>query len=257
MQDARTLDIDTARAALEWQVDMGATEAIGDAPVNRYALAGQPAVSRPAGTAPAVATPVDPVEVARAMAEAANSLADLAEAMALYDLCDLKRGARQVVFADGNPEARVMIVGEAPGRDEDRLGKPFVGAAGQLLDLMLAAIGLNRTSPDPARAVYITNVLPWRPPENREPTPEEIGMMKPFLARHVELAGPDLIVVVGNISCAALLGQRGITRLRGTWTQALGRPALPMFHPAYLLRNPAEKARAWHDLLLLQERLRG
>jgi DNA polymerase len=149
-----------------------------------------------------------------------------------------------------------MFVGEAPGRDEDRIGKPFVGQAGQLLDRMLAAIGLDRTSGDPASAVYITNVIPWRPPENREPSPEEIAMMRPFLERHIRLAEPEVLVIVGNISCAALLGRRGITRLRGQWTEALGLPALPMFHPAYLLRNPAEKRQAWHDLLMLQARLR-
>src|SRR5690606_129833 len=110
--------------------------------------------------------------------------------------------------------------------------------------------------PDPGAAVYITNVLPWRPPENREPTVEEIAMLKPFLARHVELAAPDLLVVMGNISCLALLGQRGITRLRGQWTVALDRPALPMFHPAYLLRSPHQKKAAWHDLLQMQARLR-
>src|SRR5690606_31751147 len=126
-------------------------------------------------------------------------------------------------FADGDPRARLMIVGEAPGRDEDRVGRPFVGQAGQLLDRMLAAIGLSRTSPDPGAAVYITNVLPWRPPENREPSPEEIAMLKPFLARHIELAAPDVLVIMGNISCLALLGRRGITRLRGQWTQALDR----------------------------------
>jgi uracil-DNA glycosylase family 4 len=257
MRDAAALDFDTARAALLWQVEMGVTEAIGDAPLNRYALPEAAARAPAQPAAPAVRpAPADPVEVAHAMAQAARTLDDLAGAMAAYDHCELKRGARQLVFADGNPQARVMIVGEAPGRDEDRIGRPFVGAAGQLLDRMLAAIGLDRAAPDPARAVYITNVLPWRPPENREPSPEEIAMMKPFLARHVELAAPDILVIVGNISCAALLGQRGITRLRGTWAQALGRPALPTLHPAYLLRNPAEKAKSWTDLLMLQERLR-
>jgi DNA polymerase len=150
-----------------------------------------------------------------------------------------------------------MIVGEAPGRDEDRTGKPFVGQAGQLLDRMLAAIGLDRAAEDPAKAVYITNVIPWRPPENREPSPEEIAMMKPYLERHIALAAPDVLVAMGNISCLALLGQRGITRLRGKWAEASGLPVLPMFHPAYLLRNPAEKRQAWADLLSLQARLRG
>ena len=150
-----------------------------------------------------------------------------------------------------------MLIGEAPGRDEDMQGKPFVGRAGQLLDLMVSHIGLNRASPDPAAALYITNVLPWRPPQNRDPKPEEIAMMLPFVERHVELANPDLIVLMGNHACQALLGRRGITRLRGQWTEAMGRPALPMLHPAYLLRNPAAKREAWADLLSLQARLRA
>ena len=177
--------------------------------------------------------------------------------MADYPHCDLKMGARNLVFFDGNPAARVMIIGEAPGRDEDMQGKPFVGRAGQLLDRMLAAIGMARHADDPARAVYITNVLPWRPPQNRDPTPEEIAMLLPFVQRHVELVDPELVVLMGNTSCQAGLGRRGITRLRGTWTQAYGRPALPMFHPAGLLRNPHNKRHAWADLLELQARLEG
>lgn len=258
--DAAVEDFHLLKAMLDWQVEMGATEAIGETPVNRYDAGAERVAAAPPAPPPAapplVAAP-DPVAEARAMAAAAGSLEALAEAMAGYEFCDLKRGARQLVFADGRPGARLMIVGEAPGRDEDRVGRPFVGQAGQLLDRMLAAIGLSRESPDPAAAVYITNVLPWRPPENREPTPEEIAMMVPFLTRHIELASPDVLLVVGNISCAALLGRRGITRLRGSWTEAAGLPALPTFHPAYLLRNPAEKRKAWQDLLMLQARLRG
>ena len=143
-----------------------------------------------------------------------------------------------------------MIVGEAPGRDEDREGRPFVGRAGQLLDRMLSAIGMSRE-----RDVYITNVLPWRPPQNRDPKPEEIAMMQPFLSRHIDLAAPKLLIVVGNISCQALLGRRGITRLRGNWQHVQGFPAMPMCHPAYLLRNPAAKREAWADLLEIRARL--
>jgi uracil-DNA glycosylase len=169
----------------------------------------------------------------------------------------MKKGARNFVFADGNPAARVMVIGEAPGRDEDLEGKPFVGRAGQLLDRMLSAIGLARTAHHRDEAVYITNVLPWRPPSNRDPEPGEIAMMLPFLRRHVELAAPDLLVLMGNISCAAVLGTRGILRLRGNWTTGFGLPALPMTHPAYLLRNPAAKREAWADLLSLKARLRN
>jgi DNA polymerase len=159
------------------------------------------------------------------------------------------------VFSDGHPGARVMILGEAPGRDEDMQGRPFVGRAGQLLDRMFASIGLSRTAPDPGRAIYIANVLPWRPPQNREPTPEEIAMMLPFVRAHVTLAAPDVLVLMGNTPCGAILGQRGVTRLRGQWADALGRPVLPMVHPAYLLRNPAAKREAWADLLSLNARL--
>jgi DNA polymerase len=252
------MDGQVALAALAWQVDLGATEAISDAPVNRYELPDAAPAPVKTQAMPVAAGPgVDPVAAARAAAVAAQSLAELQAALEAFDLCDLKRGARNTVFADGNPAARVMLIGEAPGRDEDAEGRPFVGRAGQLLDHMLAAIGLSRQSPDPATSVYITNVLPWRPPQNRDPAPDEIAMMQPFLARHVELAAPDLIVLMGNISCQAVLGQRGITRLRGQWSQAFGHPALPMLHPAYLLRTPAAKRDSWADLLALKARLRA
>ena len=244
-----------ALAALAWQVELGADECIGDAPVNRYDApppAPKPVAAAAAAPDAPVAPPAeDPVAVARGAAEAAQDLAALQAALAGYEHCELKRGARNLVFSDGVPGARVMIVGEAPGRDEDREGKPFVGRAGQLLDRMLAAIDLSRND-----SVYITNVLPWRPPQNRDPKPEEIAMMQPFLNRHIALADPDVLVIVGNHACQALLGKRGITRLRGDWTQAQGKPAIPMFHPAYLLRNPGAKREAWADLLSLKARLR-
>ncbi len=255
------LDHETARALLAWQVELGADEAIGDAPVNRFELA-QPAPRKPVPSVAAVTAPApakagdDGVAVARKAAAEAQSLDDLRAALESFSHCDLKRGARNTVFADGNPQARVMVIGEAPGRDEDIQGKPFVGRAGQLLDRMFAAIGMARDHADSAASVYITNILPWRPPQNRDPLPEEIAMMLPFVKRHVELVGPEVLVLMGNISCQALLGRKGITRLRGNWTSALGHPVLPMFHPAYLLRNPAAKREAWADLLTLQARLR-
>jgi len=255
------LDFHSARALLEWQVELGATEAIGDVPVNRYELpdkqAKPAAKAKPAGqaiqpgVAPVAERAEDPVMVARKAAASAGSLEALAGALAGFEHCELKKGARNLVFSDGVAGAPVMIIGEAPGRDEDREGRPFVGRAGQLLDRMLDAISLNR-----AENVYITNVLPWRPPQNRDPLPEEIAMLKPFLKRHVELAKPKVIVLMGNISCQAVLGKRGITRLRGQWDDAMGVPVLPMFHPAYLLRQPQAKRAAWADLLDLSARLR-
>ena len=253
------LDPRAVLALLEWQVDLGVTEAIGETPVNRYELteaAPKPKKKPAPEPAPAPVAAEDPVEVARAAASAAGTLEELQAALAGYEKCELRRGARNLVFSDGDPRARVMVIGEAPGRDEDLQGKPFVGRAGQLLDRMLAAIAMGRTEPDAQKSVYITNILPWRPPQNRDPTPEEIAMMLPFVQRHVELVAPDVLVLMGNISCLALLGRKGITRLRGNWVEVLGRPALPMFHPAYLLRNPAAKRDAWHDLLMLQARLR-
>lgn len=268
----------TLRAQLDWQIALGADEAILDAPLNRYdltdgplrplapvhpaaAVLAMPAVAAATaaardGSGPGGAALLDgAVAAARSMAGAAADLPALAAAMAAYPHCDLRLGARSLVFADGAPAARVMIVGEAPGREEDVEGRPFVGQAGQLLDRMLAAIGLWRHAPDPADAVYITNVLPWRPPSNRTPQAAEIAMLLPFLERHIALQNPALVVLMGNIPCQALLGRSGITRLRGLWAEVMGRPALPMVHPAYLLRQPAAKREAWADLLALKTRL--
>ncbi|MFV2053843.1 uracil-DNA glycosylase [Aliiroseovarius sp. YM-037] len=252
-------DFHALKAMLDWQIELGATEAIGDAPVNRYEVpevAAKPVVAEPAVEAPTVAEVVDPVALAEAAASGAADIEQLQAALAAYDLCELKRGARSCVFSDGPPAARVMIIGEAPGRDEDREGKPFVGRAGQLLDKMFAAIDMARDAEDAAQAIYITNILPWRPPQNRNPSGDEIAMFRPFIERHIALADPDVLVLMGGISCVAMTGQKGITRMRGKWTEVLGRPALPMFHPAYLLRTPEAKREAWHDLLMLQAKLR-
>lgn len=259
-------------AALDYQIAMGADLCIADAPLDRYALSAQEAERKreaaaashaphaPGGPMPAPSVPAVPkpdvVEQARTAAGGAETLEDLRAALAAYEHCELKMAARSLVFSDGGPQARVMILGEAPGRDEDIQGKPFVGRAGHLLDRMFAAIGLARSAPDPSQALYITNVLPWRPPQNREPTPEEIAMMTPFVERHIALAAPDLLVLMGNIACQAMLERRGITRLRGNWVEVCGLPALPMFHPAFLLRNPAAKRESWADLLQIQKRLR-
>ena len=251
-----SVDFHTARALLEWQMELGADECIGDVAVDRYALpeklakpnqqAAKPHLTR----GPVKTKERDAVAEAQAAAQAADTLEALREAMTSFDLCDLKRGARKMVFSDGIAGAPVMIVGEAPGREEDRTGRPFVGASGQLLDRMFAAIDMGRDRKD--APLYITNILPWRPPHNRDPKPEEIAMMKPFLERHIQLANPKALVLMGNWACQSLLGKRGIARLRGQWQEVSGKPALPMFHPAYLLRNPDAKRQAWADLLSLK-----
>ncbi len=253
------MDYDQMLAALSWQIDLGATEAITDAPINRYEVAVAAAKVKPAPAPVIAAAPpaVDGLAGAQVLAGAAPDLIALRTALAAFEGCELKKGARNLVFADGNPVARLMIVGEAPGRDEDIAGFPFVGRAGQLLDKMLAAIGMSRQADDPASAVYITNILPWRPPQNRDPSPGEIASLMPFVNRHIALVAPEIIVPMGNIACQALLGQKGITRLRGTWTKVGEIPALPMFHPAYLLRNPEKKRESWADLLALKSRLNG
>ena len=260
----------SARQLLEFYVESGANAAVAETPFNRFAtveapvprLAPQPRASeaRIAPAAAPLASPASPDVAALAARDAVagvTTLEELRAALEKFEGCALKATATQLVFADGNPQARVMLVGEAPGRDEDIAGRPFVGRAGQLLDRMFAAIGLSRQAPDPGGALYITNVMPWRPPQNREPQADEIAMMLPFLARHVELAAPDLIVLMGNTPCAAVLARKGILRLRGQWTEGFGRPVLPMTHPAYLLRNPAAKREAWADLLEIGARLRG
>lgn len=264
------LDAATALALLDWQREMGADEPILDAPVDRYAETPRaPAQASPQAAVPGMPVPsLAPAAVATApeidlpaqaatMAARAGSLSELAAAMQDFDGLDIRRGARNFVFADGDPKARVMILGEAPGEEEDRQGRPFVGRAGQLLDQMFAAIGLSRQAVDAERALYITNVLPWRPPGNRRPEQAEIDAMLPFVARHVELAAPDVLVLMGNTPCQAALGRQGILRLRGQWTQAFGRPVLPMTHPAYVLRNPIAKRDSWADLLSLQARLQA
>ena len=172
-----------------------------------------------------------------------------------YDGCSLKKTASNTVFSDGNKESEIMLIGEAPGADEDRIGKPFVGQAGQLLDKMFSAINLNREDD-----FYITNILPWRPPGNRTPTETECALCLPFIKRHIELFKPKVIILLGGTSTSTLLSTKiGITKLRGVWkTYSLdGKdvPLLPMLHPAYLLRQPHFKKQTWHDLLSLKEKL--
>lgn len=250
-------------AALEWYRAVGVDLAVGDEPVDRFA-ASQMARPRPVQAmpteAPAVVAPVlatglnaDPSE-ARTLAAGAKTLEELQTILGTYDGCALKLRATQLVFADGNPEADIMLIGEAPGSEEDRIGKPFVGRSGQLLDRMLAAIGLDRTK------VYIANTVPWRPPGNRTPTPEEIALCLPFLHRQIELVAPRIIVTLGGPAMQTVFQTTaGILKSRGQWRDlAVGNhtaKAIATLHPAYLLRQPLQKQQAWRDMLSLKQKI--
>ncbi|PZQ15920.1 MAG: uracil-DNA glycosylase [Ancylobacter novellus] len=269
-----TLSPADARALLDWYVAAGVDCALDDAPQDRYAESAARLAPRSAAEAPASARSLDravdtrpaaspaallagPGEGAAAAREAAASAATLEELRAIleaFDGCPLKATASRTVFADGTPGARLMLVGEAPGREEDLSGLPFVGRSGQLLDRMLAAIGLDRSS------VYIANVIPWRPPGNRTPTPQETETCLPFIRRHIELARPDVLVALGGSSAQSLFrAKEGILKLRGRWLEheVGGRPvkAMATLHPAYLLRSPAQKKFAWRDLKAIRAAL--
>lgn len=248
-----------AAEALRWLSEMGADEIIGENPVNRLVAPAPKAAPAPVRAAPApAATPV--AMPTGAGAGQYGSLAEIAQALEGFDACPLKKTATRLCYADGNPAARVMLVGEAPGREEDIEGRPFVGRSGQLLDRMLAAVGLSRTAQDRESGVFITNAIFWRPPGNRTPTEAETQMCLPFLLRTIELQKPDVIVCLGATPAHRLTGRTdGILKLRGKWVTASigGRniPLLPTLHPAYLLRQPAQKRLAWRDLLSLRQML--
>ncbi|MEE8294472.1 MAG: uracil-DNA glycosylase [Sphingomonadales bacterium] len=254
--------------ALSWQVDMGIDEVISEKPINRFepakkapakkAVARQP--ERPAIIKPDMVKPASPTIAeadAETLAAAANSLEELEKVIQDFEGCSLKKTAMNTVFARGDVSSKLMLIGEAPGGDEDRQGKPFVGASGKLLDKMMAAIGLEVDS-----GYYISNILPWRPPGNRKPTPQEQTICLPFIKRHIELADPDLLVFLGGTAVSALLNiSDGITRVRGRWySYPVGKktiPAMATFHPAYLLRQPQLKRQSWQDLLEIKAKLRG
>jgi len=259
----------SARQLLDFYLEAGADALIGEEPVDRFAepapvsrtVPAAPAPSKPdrvplvPAAAPAPAAPDAAATEAREAARSARTLDELRAILERFDGCALKATASRLVFSDGNPEARVMLVGEAPGRDEDIEGVPFVGRSGKLLDLMLAAIGLDRSS------VYIANVVPWRPPGNRTPTPQETQICLPFITRQIELADPDILVCLGGPSAQTLLGQSGITKIRGRWfpfhSGAREIRAMPTFHPAFLLRSPLQKRFAWRDFLAIKKTLGG
>jgi DNA polymerase len=244
---------------LRWYLDCGVDETIGTVPVDRFAVAAKPVAPPPPPPPPAAAPQSAAIHgTAAHIAAGCATLEQLKAALEAFDALPLKRTAHATVFADGNPAAALMVIGEAPGQDEDRQGLPFVGRSGKLLDRMLASIGFDRTS------AYITNVLPWRPLENRKPTPDEVAVCMPFVARHIELVDPQVLLLLGGAAASAILARHdGINRLRGQWfdyaSPGLPRPvpALATFHPAYLLRTPEAKRGAWRDLLRLRKRLEG
>jgi DNA polymerase len=250
--------LDALRLQLEW----GADEAYAETPLDRRQAAppSAPAITKAPDRKPipgprTAAIPAGPAEAAR-LAAACDTLEALQAALQNFTGCALKDTATQLVFADGNPDARIVLVGEAPGAEEDRVGRPFVGPAGQLLDKMLASIGLDRTK------LRIINVVPWRPPGNRVPAESEIAVCLPFLHRQIALIRPDCLVLLGAVAAKALLPEpyrgQGIRRVRGSWLEVAVTgldhklPCLPTYHPAYLLRTPAEKRLAWADLLALR-----
>ena len=272
-------------STLAWLVESGADEALVEEPVNRLKernhppLEGGPKLAERSeqvsgrGAAPIIQRSPSPKSAAQIstlpqgegdsigsaleITARCNSLAELKAAMEAFDGCALKKTATTTVFADGTPSHHIMFIGEAPGRDEDKAGKPFVGRAGQLLDKMMAAIGLDR-----ATNAYITNVINWRPPDNRDPTPEEAAVCLPFLRRHIELAKPEIIILLGAVSARHVLGRTdGIMRLRGKWLDyhAGGKmvPVMPTLHPAYLLRRPADKKLAWADLQAIESKIKS
>jgi DNA polymerase len=264
---------------LDFYREAGVDALLGEQPVDRFAAPDMPpparaprAVTLPVGletkgrTAPPMTAPLTPplappapdeaAMAAREAAKSAKSLDELRTILEGFDGCALKATATRLVFADGNPQAKLMFVGEAPGRDEDIEGRPFVGRSGKLLDLMLAAIGLDRSK------VYIANIVPWRPPGNRTPTPQEQQICLPFILRQIELADPEILVCLGGPSAQALLGTKeGITKTRGRWfnynTGKRQIRALATFHPAFLLRSPLQKRFAWRDFLAIKKALAG
>jgi DNA polymerase len=257
------VDLAVGEAAID-RLAAGATAPVaGEAPPASVASAARPSLREPlrrepppAPAAPAPAAPDAAIMAAREAAKSAANLEVLRGILETFEGCALRTTAKRLVFADGNPKARVMFVGEAPGREEDLEGLPFVGRSGKLLDRMLAAIGLNRTT------AYIANVIPWRPPGNRTPTPQESQICLPFTRRQIELADPDVLVCLGGPATAALLGvKEGIRRTRGKWfsydTGTREIRALATFHPAYLLRSPLEKRLAWRDFLAIKKALEG
>lgn len=269
-------------AALEWQLAQGIDEAISPDPVDRTRAPALSVLETPTTLAKPSRAPTaapeslggtaEEMAEATAIARSCNTLEELSAAIRAFDGLAIKKTATNMVFADGNPKAHVMVVGEAPGADEDKAGKPFVGVSGQLLDKILASIGLSRTSDNPDTSVYIANILNWRPPGNRTPSQAEVDISLPFIERHIALVRPRYLILSGGVAAKALLGSGdGVSKLRGRIHDYAPRtagildglsdtsfviPSVPTYHPSYLLRTPSQKRAVWHDMLMLAEKLK-
>ncbi|NCO02603.1 MAG: uracil-DNA glycosylase [Alphaproteobacteria bacterium] len=256
-------------AALQWYIDHGVDEALGDVPINRTVfLAPQPPASLDTpnhkNSAPVTSvmkqTSAEPmigaaqaIEQAQKIAHECQSLETLKAAIAAFDGLSIKKTATQLVFADGNPQSSMMVIGEAPATEDDRQGRPFLGPEGQLMDKILGSIGLSRGAEDPDNAAYLTNILNWRPPGNRTPSQAELDIALPFLKRHIALASPKIIILCGGLVAKALLDKsESISKLRGTFHDYEGIPTIVTYHPAYLLQTPAQKRAVWADMLMIK-----
>ncbi len=266
-------------SALQWYIDHGVSDCVLNDPINRFNIVPEVPKSAMISAISDIASKQlqeniqtflgksDAYDEAVKLAKSANSLEELAKAIIDFDGIAIKKTASNMVFADGNPKSEIMVIGEAPGAEEDRRGKPFIGASGRLLDKILSYIDLSRKSENPEKSVYISNILNWRPPGNRTPSSAEIEVSLPFIERHIQLIEPKIIILCGGVAAKSLLGSEySISRLRKKWhdykprTQAINSgnisiPAIATYHPSYLLRTPIQKKLVWEDMLILQKRL--
>jgi len=265
------------KAILQYQIDLGVDEAITANTFNRFKetkLQGQKKPERILSPKPIQSkqrnnsllreqksSSVDNIAneaklVAEKLVSEVQTLDDLKNSIEAFNGCDYRETATNLVFADGNPKAKIMLIGEAPGQDEDKQGLPFVGRSGKLLDKIFSEAGLSRKSKDSSKAIYITNAVNWRPPGNKKPPPEVIDMFRPFIHKHIEMVNPKILVLSGNSSCNAIINQVGITGLRGKWIKGERYFIMPIVHPAFLLRDPKYKRDTWNDILQIKQKLR-
>jgi uracil-DNA glycosylase family 4 len=245
---------------LKWKIESGQNECLAELPENRFLTHANNLENQPTSNEKKTIVQIESTSSSfQSISEFINTtktILELRTALENFEGCSLKSTAMNLVFGDGNKNADVMLIGEAPGADEDRDGKPFAGLSGQLLDKMMCSIGLGRQN------IYIANIIPWRPPGNRQPTPFEIATCLPFIKRHIELVDPKVLILVGGTSAKILLDKKeGIMRLRGRWfdyktnDEKISIPALPIFHPAFLLHSPSQKSNAWKDLISVRKKL--